>query len=143
MNSFVTNFTTKSIEYNLLRNIVEAWNAEFPKNEVTAVASHTGPEGTYGFAYAADAETVEVLELRAEAVAAAEAYVEVLPSERKWTVYDACAVVEGFDGEEHNEDEQLEAWQYLVDTGVCWSLQGAYGRGATALIQAGLVRAAK
>lgn len=53
------------------------------------------------------------------------------------TTYDACAVIEGFDGEEHTEDEILDAFQYLIDTGVVWQLQGFYGRTAAALIESG------
>ena len=55
------------------------------------------------------------------------------------TVYDACAVVEGFDGEEHTEQEIIEAWQYLLDVGAVWTLQGWYGRTATALLEQGLI----
>lgn len=55
------------------------------------------------------------------------------------TTYDACAIVEGFDGDEHTEEEQLDAWQALVDSGAVWSLQGWYGRTATALIAAGKI----
>lgn len=62
-------------------------------------------------------------------------------AERVWTLYDACAAVEGFDGEEHTQEELLAAWQYLVDTGLCWSLQGWYGRTATRLIEAGYIKA--
>lgn len=53
--------------------------------------------------------------------------------------YTACSIVEGFSGEEHTEEEILEAWQYLVDTGICWSLQGWYGRVAMQLIEEGLI----
>ncbi|MBM3152930.1 MAG: hypothetical protein FJZ96_12150 [Chloroflexi bacterium] len=55
-----------------------------------------------------------------------------------WTPYTACAVVEGFDGEPHEEEEVLEAWQYLIGTGLAWTLQGWYGRTASDLIDAGL-----
>lgn len=55
------------------------------------------------------------------------------------TAYDACAIAEGFDGEEHTEEETLAAWQYLVDTGLAWSLQGWYGRTAMDLINNGLI----
>jgi len=54
------------------------------------------------------------------------------------TLYDACAIVEGFDGEEHTEEEIIAAWQYLIDTGMCWKLQGWYGRNASALIENGV-----
>lgn len=56
---------------------------------------------------------------------------------RNWTLYDACAAVEGFDGQEHDEAELISAWQYLIDTGACWSLQGWYGRTASDLIASG------
>ena len=55
-----------------------------------------------------------------------------------WTNYTACAAIEGFDDQEHEEDEILEAFQYLIDTGACWRLQGGYGRTASALISQGL-----
>jgi hypothetical protein len=57
--------------------------------------------------------------------------------------YTACSIVEGFDKEEHTKAQQIKAWQYLVNTGVCWHLQGWYGRTATALIEAGVVKAKK
>lgn len=40
-------------------------------------------------------------------------------------------------GIEGTVEEQLEAWQYLVDTGLAFTLQGWYGRTAKALIEAG------
>lgn len=36
---------------------------------------------------------------------------------------------------ETNIELLLEAWQYLIDTGICWQLQGWYGRYATWLIK--------
>ena len=42
-------------------------------------------------------------------------------------------------GEMTTEDEVVEFFQELVDTGAAWSLQGSYGRTATALIDAGYV----
>lgn len=55
------------------------------------------------------------------------------------TTYDACSIVEGFCGYEPTEQEQLEAWAYLIKTGAVWSLQGWYGRTANALIDAGYI----
>lgn len=50
--------------------------------------------------------------------------------------FTACMIVEGVeDAEEH---EILEAWQYLIDTGIVWTLQGFYGRTARDLIEQGI-----
>ena len=43
--------------------------------------------------------------------------------------------------EDITTDEVIEGFQYLVTTGLAWSLQGTYGRTAVALIDAGLVTA--
>ncbi len=37
------------------------------------------------------------------------------------------------------EEEVVEFFQHLVDTGIAWDLQGSYGRTATRLIQEGKV----
>jgi hypothetical protein len=58
-------------------------------------------------------------------------------SERKWTLYDAVAACEGFDGIDHDADELRSAWQFLIDTGDAFKLQGWFGRQAMALIAAG------
>jgi len=50
--------------------------------------------------------------------------------------YRAVALAEGF--EEGSEEETLEAWQHLIDSGLAWSLQGFFGRTAAALLDAGL-----
>jgi hypothetical protein len=56
------------------------------------------------------------------------------------TSYEACAIAEGFSGKEQTEKEVLTAWQWLVDTGTCWTLQGWYGRTAADLIEEGFIQ---
>jgi hypothetical protein len=53
--------------------------------------------------------------------------------------FDAVMIAEGVD--EASEEMQLMAWQYLVDTGLAWTLQGSFGRMAKNLIEAGLIKA--
>jgi len=56
------------------------------------------------------------------------------------TPYLAAAYAEGFcEGEGASEEEQLEAWAYLIKTGQCWSLQGWFGRNAQGLIDDGII----
>ncbi len=55
------------------------------------------------------------------------------------TDYNACAIVEGFDGMEHDQKEEQQAWAHLIKTGLCWKLQGWYGRSAMDWINAGLI----
>ena len=40
-------------------------------------------------------------------------------------------------------DATVLAWQYLIDTGIVWSLQGWYGRCAKGLIEEGICRPKK
>ena len=58
----------------------------------------------------------------------------------KWTPYLASAYAEGFcEGEGASEEEQMDAWAYLIQTGLCWSLQGWYGRQDSSLIENGYI----
>ena len=54
--------------------------------------------------------------------------------------YLATGLAEGFI-EAESEEQVIEAWQYLVVTGLAWSLQGWFGRTAAALIEEGVVNA--
>ena len=54
--------------------------------------------------------------------------------------YEATGIAEGFI-ESDSEEQQIEAWQYLIDSGMAWSLQGWFGRTATDLIEQGVCHA--
>ena len=60
----------------------------------------------------------------------------------QWDSYSACACVEGFDREDHTEEEMVSAWQFLIDKGICWQLQGWYCRTAAELIDQGICKKA-
>ena len=50
--------------------------------------------------------------------------------------FDAVMIAEGV--EPATEDEQIKAWQHLIDSGLVWSLQGWFGRTASNLIGQGI-----
>jgi len=51
--------------------------------------------------------------------------------------YTAVGIAEGFI--EGTEPEQIEAWQYLHDTGLAYQLQGSFGRTAQSLLSQGII----
>ena len=57
-------------------------------------------------------------------------------------IFDATMIAEGVD-EAESEEQYLEAWQLLVDTGTCWKLQGWFGRTAMQMIEDGVIDAPK
>jgi hypothetical protein len=56
----------------------------------------------------------------------------------EWTSYLATGIAEGFE-EAESELQTVEAWAYLIKTGLCWSLQGWFGRAATSIIDGGTI----
>lgn len=54
----------------------------------------------------------------------------------KMSQTDAVGIAEGWI-EAESEEQQIEAWQLLIDTGTAWRLQGWFGRTAMQLIEAG------
>ena len=56
--------------------------------------------------------------------------------------YNAVGIAEGF-VEAESEDQVIEAWQHLVNTGLAWTLQGFFGRMANQLIESGVINQPK
>ena len=58
------------------------------------------------------------------------------------TNYEAVSIAEGFcEGENATREQQIEAWQHLIDTGLAWTLPGWFGRNAQSLIEQGICTA--
>ena len=55
--------------------------------------------------------------------------------------YKAVGLAEGFI--EGTEEEVINAWQYLLDSGMVWTLQGWFGRTAKSLIEQGIIKEKK
>ena len=51
--------------------------------------------------------------------------------------FNAVGIAEGFI-EAESQEQVIEAWQYLIDTGLAWQLQGWFGRTAAHLISEGI-----
>jgi uncharacterized protein involved in copper resistance len=51
--------------------------------------------------------------------------------------YTATGIAEGFIEAEF-EEQVIEAWQRLIDTGLAWQFQGWFGRQANRLIEEGV-----
>ena len=53
--------------------------------------------------------------------------------------FDPIDKIIAYEDDELDDEETIELFQHLVDTGLAWSLQGHCGRTAAALIKAGYV----
>ena len=51
--------------------------------------------------------------------------------------FTATGIAESFI-EADSEEQVIEAWQTLINTGLCWRLQGWFGRTAARLIEDGI-----
>lgn len=56
------------------------------------------------------------------------------------TKYDYVSAIMRYEQDELDWQETVELFQYLVDTGLAWRLQGSYGRQAQRLIEAGFIQ---
>ena len=54
--------------------------------------------------------------------------------------FTAVGIAEGFI-EADSEEQVIQAWQMLIDTGMAWQLQGFFGRTAQNLIDNGICTA--
>jgi len=67
---------------------------------------------------------------------------------KKMDSYNATGLAEGFVEPSSKKAEEIEkeiisAWQWLVDTGQVWHLQGWFGRHANSMLGAGLLKPPK
>lgn len=53
------------------------------------------------------------------------------------TQFNTVGFIMNFESGNCSADEIIEGFQHLIDTGTVWHLQGAYGRTAQSLIEAG------
>ena len=60
-----------------------------------------------------------------------------LPFEEPMDTHTAIGIAEGFIPC-NDEDRYVQAWQYLIDTGLAYRLQGSFGRAANQLIESGV-----
>ena len=53
--------------------------------------------------------------------------------------FDLTTRIIEFETGEATQEQVIELFQYLVDSGLAWSLQGSYGRIAQALLEEGII----
>ena len=51
--------------------------------------------------------------------------------------FTAVMIAEGVERAD-SEEQYIQAWQHLIDSGLAWTLQGWFGRTAMGMIRAGL-----
>ena len=51
--------------------------------------------------------------------------------------FDTVGFIIAFEAGELDNEQAVEGFQHLIDTGLVWQLQGAYGRTAAVLIHSG------
>jgi hypothetical protein len=56
------------------------------------------------------------------------------PRIKKMDDLEAIEIIEG-SSQPESEKHVIDAWQQLINTGICWDLQGWYGRRARELIE--------
>tara|TARA_R100001530_G_scaffold129397_1_gene99701 strand:+ start:2596 stop:3003 length:408 start_codon:yes stop_codon:yes gene_type:complete len=67
---------------------------------------------------------------------------------KKMDSYNATGLAEGFVEPSSKKAEEIEkeiisAWQWLVDTGQVWHLQGWFGRNANSMLESGILKPPK
>ena len=68
-------------------------------------------------------------------------------TEPRFSSFRATMICEGVedppgDTQEEQEEAYIAAWQQLIDSGACWTLQGWFGRQAMHMIEQGHCRCA-
>lgn len=53
--------------------------------------------------------------------------------------YDVTAQIIAYESAELDDEQTIELFQHLLDTGMLWKLQGFYQRAAHGLLEAGLI----
>lgn len=59
-------------------------------------------------------------------------------TDTQWTPYLATGIAEGFE-ESSGAEQTIEAWAYLIKSGMAWTLQGSFGRAAMSMIEQGYI----